>query len=1002
MNHYISFGMVLVLAAGAVAQLPNPALTQIYPSGAQRGSELEVTIAGRDLDEARQLVFTHSGIQGVPKRISPNEFETDVPSPNQFVVRVGLNVPPGLYEGRVVGKFGLSTPRAFIVQSEPLMLDPGNNHALETAQPLPLDTAVYGRADQNAVDYYRVELRKGQTVSILCQCAEIDSRMEPLIEVSDAAGKFLVASRSTRIPRLHFSAPEDGSYIVTVNDHVYAGGDEFAYRLSVSSAPYIEFVLPPVGTPGRVHDFVLYGTNLPESTDSEFDLDGIKLKQKKVRIFIPPAGELDAWGPAPSFVCGQRALGFSLSDHAAFNTVPIGIAENPIVVEQEPNDRQHPQRVSLPLDYAGNLFPERDEDWVRFSAKQGEIIQIDVFGHRQGIDMDPALFAWQVMKDPDGAEKLNNLDTVDDRRFDRKRLQRAVPRAFDYSDKDPSLRVTIPQDGDYCISLRDAYGANRSDPRAVYRISIGKPRPSFQLIAWTQRFRTENDAPRVEAAAPVVRRGGSVSIPVDVIRAGGFAGDVAISADNLPAGVSCSAVTAGPGQSEAVLIITAASDAPFAYGIIRIVGTADLEGRPVSQEASYGVLLSESPDVRNEPVRGRTTRNMTLTVIAEDAPAVVRIEGGAVFETSRGGTLKIPISYTRKGNVKADLKLQPVGLPDEIKASELVLKPDASEGVLELTLNNANIPLGTYSFCLVGQTAIDHQRNPDDVARAEQAQKSFEAVVAEIAESEKDATAKLEAAKKELEQCLQRSKQAAESHGQVEAAMSQAQEQLAAAKANLSAVKSVPDAAAVPAAESRLKEADEQTAQISKSLAEAARNVATSNEAVSVSQMAVSQAEELVKQITEKKGRAEQHRKALEERVNQAKKRNEAKNITNWLASTPATLRVAKMPVKTMLPSELMVKRSNDGPIELELAVKTERLFGFGDPIELRAEPPPNSPGLEPVSATVAKDQSDSVLRLVIKPEAKPGRYSYRLTTKLRFGDVDLEDSIPISIQVSE
>ena len=45
---------------------------------------------------------------------------------------------------------------------------------------------------------------------------------------------------------------------------------------------------------------------------------------------------------------------------------------------------------------------------------------------------------------------------------------------------------------------------------------------------------------------------------------------------------------------------------------------------------------------------------MTLAVITEDAPAVVKIEGGAVFETSRGGTLKIPISYIRKGNVKAD------------------------------------------------------------------------------------------------------------------------------------------------------------------------------------------------------------------------------------------------------------------------------------------------------------------------------------------------------------
>jgi hypothetical protein len=399
----------------------------------------------------------------------------------------------------------------------------------------------------------------------------------------------------------------------------------------------------------------------------------------------------------------------------------------------------------------------------------------------------------------------------------------------------------------------------------------------------------------------------------------------------------------GSRQSEAALIVTAANDAPFWYGNIRIKGTGTSESGTWSREAGYGTLLSESPDIRNTPVLGRTTRNLTLAVVsAELDPAMVRLEGGPVFETSRGGNIKIPVHYTRAGNIKSDLRLQVVGLPGEVKSSELVFKPDGTEAALELNLNNSNVPLGTYSFYLFGQTTVGHQRNADEVARAEQTQKAFETLLAEISESEKKAASELEAAKQEA------------------------------------ARQSSEPASEIPSA-------------------------ADGTQVAAEPQVAVAQAEERLKQLVEKKARAEQHRKTLEERVNQAKKQNEPKDLIASIASTPVTLRIAKLPIALLSPqTEATVKRATNGAVALELPVRLQRLFGFQESVELRAVPPENVAGLELATASVPKDQSEAILRLAIKPEAKPGRYAFRLLSKLRFGEVDLEDAIPINIEIVE
>src|SRR5262245_61173617 len=98
------------LPQSATAQLPQTRLPAIHPSGAQRGTSVDVTLAGgTDLDEAIQLYFSHPGITATPK----TQMVDGKPEPvaGQFTVTVAPEVPVGVFDVRVRALYGMSNPR---------------------------------------------------------------------------------------------------------------------------------------------------------------------------------------------------------------------------------------------------------------------------------------------------------------------------------------------------------------------------------------------------------------------------------------------------------------------------------------------------------------------------------------------------------------------------------------------------------------------------------------------------------------------------------------------------------------------------------------------------------------------------------------------------------------------------------------------------------------------------------------------------------------------------
>lgn len=717
----LTFVFAISIVSITAAQLPNPVLTEIFPRGAQIGTQQEVTIAGRDLDEPLELIFSHPGIQSTPKSIGATEFEPARTSPNQFIVEVAENVPPGIYEARSVGRFGVSTPLAFLVHRESHAVETGDNHSLEKTVDVAIPAVVHGRADTNKSDHYRLKATKGQVFTIHCITQDLDSRLESVVSILSPDGRPLKRSRSVKDTTLTMTFPSDGEYVVTVHDSIFAGGGEYAYALKITDQPVIDFVLPAAGLPGKITEFTFYGRNLAGSDGSSFQLGDHGLGQIKRRLYVPTRAELVA---AHSDIAGfySPLFRYPASDSSASGgEVSIGLASAPIVTEVEPNDRQQAQRVTLPVEISGTFYPRRDQDWVRFAAQKGQPLQIEVHASPNGIVIDPAVYVWQVTTAADGTETFSNRNITDDTKLDGGRYGRRVPRGLDYSQSNPIARYTIPEDGEYCISVRDLFGNARNDPRSVYRLVVKPAQPTFHLLAWTQRFRVDNNNKRVERASLSLHPSESRELLIDVIRDAGFNAPVLLRATGLPKGISCPDTIVAPGQTEAALVFTAAPDAPMTHSIVEITGSAEVNGTETTRRATFGRITSDVGNVAAERPSRRPATSIVVSTTStiEKAPAVVEIDNSKIWKSSVGSILKVPVKYVRNSEIKGELKVNSIELPGEIKPTELVLKQDATEGTLNIPLNNAKVVPGKYSFYLTGQVAANFTRNSAAISQVE-------------------------------------------------------------------------------------------------------------------------------------------------------------------------------------------------------------------------------------------------------------------------------------------
>jgi len=575
-------------------RLPQTTLGALSPCGSKAGTTFDVKVAGgANLDDLRALVFNKPGIRAVPK--TQKSGAKMVPVANTFVVTIDANVPSGLYEARVAGEYGLSNPRTFVVGRLDEIAEKEPNNTEETATKVGLNQTVNAAIGSAAeIDYFRFDGKAGQTVTVDCQAARIDSQLRAAIELFAPDGQRIAFSRNDvrDDPVVTLKLPSDGAYAVKLYDFTYRGGADYFYRLSVHTAPRVDFVLPTSGVAGTTGRFTLYGRNLPGGQPTPFKVEGKPLEKVDVQIALPKEPHLELAENLAPHEAGIDAITYIWKSPAGeSNPVLIHLARSPATLEKEPNDDgKTAQKITVPAEVSGQFQSRGDVDYYQFDAKAKDVFYIEVFSQRLGTSADPYLKIEQVTKDKSGKENVRTITATDDNNV-------TTPGAatFNTSTDDPVYRFQVPSDGTYRVSVRDRYFEARGEPRLVYRLSIRRPAPDFRAVVLPITPVQQPNQP-ARAGVLALRKGENLPAYVSIFRRDGFDGAVELAAHGLPPGVTCKGAVIGPGQNFGYLVFSSEEKAAKWSGLIRVTSSAKVDDPAKTAAVAVAKAANKSAD----------------------------------------------------------------------------------------------------------------------------------------------------------------------------------------------------------------------------------------------------------------------------------------------------------------------------------------------------------------------------------------------------------------------
>jgi len=1020
-----AFGLVIAgMVSPVAAQLPTARLDGVFPAGGAAANVFDLTVFGANLDDLASIQFSHPGITARPKMTEPGPFDAGpVPVPNTFEVTIAGDVPLGLQEVRVAGRYGVSNSRAFEIGDRPETREVEPNNDVGKEQPLQLPCLVNGRMESGGdQDRYRFSVAAGQRILVDCRARRIDSRMDAVLMLFDAAGRLVAESRDTQSgdPLLDFVSPSGGDYALRVVDALYGGGGEYGYRLQIGALTHLDFVFPAAAAAGTSGPFTLYGRNLPGGQPSGLSIDGQPLEQLQVEIPIPtdPASASGGLRVDPE----QSALDlveYRLRGPAGLsNALFVSPSAAPVLLEAEPNsDAKEAQALAIPCDVAGRFHPADDRDWYRFDAKAGDRFWIEVLSQRLGARTDVSLYlrqdpnrekkepAWaatiaagqvqtfQVTLAEDGRDVMNLTSQVSSDR-------REGGPEFDTRSSDPSYLFTAPADGTYRLLVRNAFSALGADPRSVYRLVVRPPRPDFRLAA----------VPIETSGEVVLRQGGREAIRVVAHRIDGFDGEIALAVDGLPAGVRCAGGTIGPSAGAASLVLECDEGAAPASGTIQIHGRAKAAGQEIARPARAATLTVPRP-VRGagqqEPsYAARLSRGIVVSVAPEPAPVAFQLGNGQPIEISRGGPLKIPYTVTRRGNTGSLVGFWD-SLPPNFNGQQFNIDGNTSAGELQYNLP-VNVLPGTYSLSLSTQVQnVQYARNPEAAKAAQDRKTAFEKVFTDQQTATKTAQDQKGTAEQAFAQAEQALRQATEGKSQAEKVLVDAK--AAEAKAIEGAAKAKGDAANAPG-DANLAQA---AANADKSVIEAQGKTKTAEDAAAVARKKAEEEETKLKGATEMRAAAGEAAKRAEERLRLATERkqqldqeaqrtmqqSQPQNVNYFIPSTNVVLKIHPAPLTVTAPATLSLK-PKETP---ELTVQIARLFGFADGVNVSVVPPPQGiPGVPLPGGTIPAGQSEVKLKIVANPEAAAGAYACQLRLQFVYNGQGMQVEQPLALTVEK
>lgn len=535
---FAALALWLPCVTGFLSAAP-PDVKWVYPTGAQIGQKVTVKVSGK-LNQPGTEVWCDN--PGVVVEIPEKD--------NDFSITTSAETRPGLCWLRFFNAEGATAQVPFVLGRLPEVVETEPNNEVAKAQKIEQSTVVNGKLGAAGdVDVYAVALKKGQTL-----VAKIDANwrlgfpVDPILQVLSENGTVIdqVDDDHGFDPLIAFEAPADGTWLVRVfgfpaapNSTIrFAGGADYIYRLTLTTGPFANHSLPPALQTGVDTPLKLAGWNLSDLLAGPLKADAATLP--------------------------------GLAHAELPHVVPLSIVDEPVLVAAEPCSSDNPLAVTTPVTIGGVIDQPGDEDFLKFSAKKGEVLIIEVESRSLGYPLD------SVVTVLDAAGKV--LGESDD----------AVRNKFD-----SRLVFSVKADGEYTLRIRDLF--EKGGWRFAYRLSIRPRQPSLKLSLKADVFQATPGTP--------------LEIPVTVARVDGFKEEVAISVEGLPEGASVEPVkseTKGDTSKAVKLVLKTDAAKPF-NGPIRVVG-------------KYGENVSVSAVVEIATFR-RSTDSIWLTILPKKEDA---------------------------------------------------------------------------------------------------------------------------------------------------------------------------------------------------------------------------------------------------------------------------------------------------------------------------------------------------------------------------------------------
>ena len=631
--------ITMVHAIPAAAQAPSVGF--VSPAGGQRGTTVYVTVNGGNL-VGTSAVWTDLPITAtVPADIANNGREA-----GKVVVRV--QIPPDATVGigglLVVTPKGISNLRLFMIDDLQPITETGANKTLAQAQRIELPCVVTGTMEAESWDFYRFTVQAGQRVTAEVVARRLGSKLDPQIRLLDLSGKELGYADDTgglgQDCRLTHTFARAGDYVLELRDVRYQGGADFIYRLRVGDFPTATLPFPLAGKRGtkvQVLATVPGTEGIPPVEVTVPDQPFTAVVPIEVRS--PTGGKVE-----------PLTLQLSTTDET---------------VEQEPNDdAASATRFVIPRGLNGRLDKPGDIDRFVFSARKDERIVFETVSRPLGSPAD----LFMTIQNVQGQEIASNDDSgKDDARIDFK----------------------APADGDYTLSVWDLN--YRGGSEFVYRIRAQPFQPGFRLLV------RQLDAQKTAIDKMDVPQGAAAMLLVRPVRVE-YNGPIALSVEGLPPGLTASQTVIGTGQGDTILTVSAAEGAALGGARVRVIGTAEINGQKVVEDADCSEILSTSLANLPWPPRNLTS---ALGMAVTEKPFFTldtKLDGP---DLGRGTALSLTVTAKRADDFKDPITLAIQGLPPNIDLGNKPIEKDQNQTQVTLTAKN-NAPLGVHSIVITG------------------------------------------------------------------------------------------------------------------------------------------------------------------------------------------------------------------------------------------------------------------------------------------------------------